>query len=84
MFSPLQLKAARTLAGWTREELANRAGIAAETIKRFELRGSDPKMSTILKVRRAFEAAGIEFVDTSDGKGEGVRFRSASPSRRRS
>jgi transcriptional regulator with XRE-family HTH domain len=75
MFSALQLKAARALAGWSREELAKRAGVAAETIKRFELRGSDPKVSTLLKLRRALASIGIEFTDAVDGKGEGVRFK---------
>jgi hypothetical protein len=28
----------------------------------------------MLKVRRALESAGVEFVDAADGKGEGVRF----------
>jgi transcriptional regulator with XRE-family HTH domain len=75
MFSALQLKAARALAGWSREELAVRAGVAAETIKRFELRGSDPKLSTLLKLRRALASIGIEFTDAADGRGEGVRFK---------
>jgi transcriptional regulator with XRE-family HTH domain len=75
MFSSPQLKAARALAGWSREELAERAGVAAETIKRFELRGSDPKVSTLLKLRRALASVGIEFTDAADGKGEGVRFK---------
>jgi transcriptional regulator with XRE-family HTH domain len=78
MFSAPQLKAARALAGWSREELAERAGVAAETIKRFELRGSDPKVSTLLKLRRALAFVGIEFTDAADGKGEGVRFKTDS------
>ena len=78
MFSALQLKAARSLAGWSREELAERSGVAAETIKRFELRGSDPKVSTLLKLRRALASVGIEFTDAADGRGEGVRFKTDS------
>jgi len=56
------------MAGWTRVQLADKAGVAAETVKRFELRGSDPKVSTMLKIRRALEAANVEFVDAADGK----------------
>jgi hypothetical protein len=58
--------------------LAKRSETAAETVKRFEFRGSDPKRSTMLKWKRALEQAGVEFLDpTDDGKGEGVRFKSA-------
>jgi hypothetical protein len=32
-------------------------------------------MSTLLNLRRALDAVGIEFVDPADGKGEGVRFK---------
>jgi hypothetical protein len=50
----------------------------AESVHGFETRGTDPKRSTMLKWRRALEAAGIEFLEpTDDGKGEGVRFKSA-------
>ena len=39
---------------------------------------SDPKRSTMLAWKRALEQAGVEFLDpTDDGKGEGVRFKSA-------
>lgn len=77
MLAPAQLRAARAIVGWSREQLAERSGTAAETVKRFELRGNDPKRSTMLKWRRALEQAGVEFVNpTEDGKGEGVRFRS--------
>jgi transcriptional regulator with XRE-family HTH domain len=78
MFTPAQLRAARALAGWSREELAEKSETSAETVKRFELQGSDPKRSTLIKWRAALSQAGVEFTDPSeDGKGEGVRFRSA-------
>jgi transcriptional regulator with XRE-family HTH domain len=77
MFTPPQLRAARALAGWSREELAERSNTAAETVKRFEFRGSDPKRSTMLKWKRALEQAGVELLDPADGRGEGVRFKNA-------
>lgn len=40
-----------------------------------ELRGSDPKVSTLLKLRKALADVGIEFIDAADGKGEGVRLK---------
>jgi transcriptional regulator with XRE-family HTH domain len=76
MFMPAQLRAARALAGWSREELAEMSGTSAETVKRFELQGSDPKRSTMMKWRSALAQVGVEFTDpTDEGKGEGVRFR---------
>jgi transcriptional regulator with XRE-family HTH domain len=77
MFTPLQLRAARILAGWSREELAERSGTSAETVKRFEFRGSDPKRSTMLKWKRALDQVGVEFLEPADGKGEGVRVKTA-------
>jgi len=75
MFTPAQLRAARALADWSREELAEQSGTSAETIKRFEIQGSDPKRSTLIKWRSALGQAGVEFTDPEDGRGEGVRFR---------
>jgi transcriptional regulator with XRE-family HTH domain len=78
MLTPAQLKAARSLAEWTRDDLAAKSGVFANTIKNFENGISDPKRSTMLKWKRALEQAGIEFLDpTDDGKGEGVRFKSS-------
>jgi transcriptional regulator with XRE-family HTH domain len=77
MLTPRQLRAARALTGYSRDALAKKSGTAAETVQGFESRGSDPKRSTMLKWKRALEAAGVEFLDAADGKGEGVRFRSA-------
>ena len=76
MLTPAQLRAARALVGWSREDLAEKSGVAAETVKRFEFRGSDPKLGTVQKWRRALELAGVEFIDSTDDKGPGVRLRS--------
>lgn len=81
MLTPPQLRAARALLGWSRDTLAAKSGTAAETVQGFESRGSDPKRSTMLKWRRALEQAGVEFQDPADGKGEGVRFRTAKDKR---
>jgi transcriptional regulator with XRE-family HTH domain len=84
MLTPAQLRAARSLLQWSREKLAEKSGVAAETVKRFEFRGSDPKQSTLLKWKRALEQAGVELID--DGAhsfegGPGVRFKSAKTKR---
>lgn len=85
MLTPAQLRAARALVGWTRDDLAAKSGVAAVTVKGFELLGADSKISTLNKMRRALEAAGIEFIDEggrSDDGGPGVRFRSRENRRR--
>ena len=76
MLTPAQLRAARALVGWSREDLAEKSGVAAETVKRFEFRGIDPKLGTVQKWRRALELAGVEFIDSTDDNGPGVRLRS--------
>lgn len=84
MLTPDQLRAARALVKWSREDLADKAGVAAVTIKGFELLGADSKISTLNKLRRALEAAGVEFID--DGAhsfegGPGVRLRGSKAKR---
>jgi transcriptional regulator with XRE-family HTH domain len=78
MLTPDQLRAARSLVKWSREDLAKKSGVAAVTIKGFELLGADSKISTLNKLRRALEAAGVEFIDDGDASldgGPGVRLR---------
>ena len=75
MFTPLQLRAARVLAGWSREDLADASGTATETVQGFEARGSDPKRSTLIAWRNALAKAGVEFTDETDEHGPGVRLR---------
>jgi transcriptional regulator with XRE-family HTH domain len=72
-----QCRAARALLDWSRKDLAERTGISIGTVFAFESAAADTKTSTVLKLQKAFTQAGIEFIDESDGKGEGARFRSA-------
>jgi transcriptional regulator with XRE-family HTH domain len=60
---------ARAGVGWGVRELAKRAGIAANTVTRIE-NGADAKQSTMDRLRRALEAAGVEFIN---GDQPGVR-----------
>jgi len=75
MLTPAQLRAARALLGWTRDDLAAESGVAAVTVKGFEYLGADSKMSTVQKMQRALEAAGIQFIDEDATGGVGVRLR---------
>jgi transcriptional regulator with XRE-family HTH domain len=76
--TPAQLRAARALLDWSRDDLARESKTSAETLKNFELRGTDPRQGTVIKWQRALERAGVRFLDTNDeGEGEGVRFKAA-------
>jgi predicted transcriptional regulator len=51
--------------GWMRQQLTDRA-MSLNAIIRLEQGVVDPRTSTIMGVRRALEAAGIEFLSLSD------------------
>jgi predicted transcriptional regulator len=71
-----QLKAARSLVGWSQEELAYAAQVSLPTIKRLEAADGvlGGRETTAQKIRIALERAGIEFIDENGG-GPGVRLR---------
>jgi len=73
-----QLRAARGLLGWSQSELAFRAGLSVPTVRRIET-ASGPRVSQEAreKLRRALEAAGIEFIEQKNSEGAGVRFQSS-------
>jgi predicted transcriptional regulator len=54
-------------------DLAERAAVSPNTIARLE-RGEDLRESTLNVIRRALEAAGVEFI-AENGGGPGVRLR---------
>lgn len=75
MISARQIRAARALLGWSQQDLADKAVLSINAVKRLENGQGDPKISTVLAVRKALEVAGIEFLSAgADGKGEGVRL----------
>jgi|SRR5271157_4790361 len=74
-----QLRAARALLRWEQSTVAAQARVSVETVKRLE-RLDGPivavKVATIEAIRRAHEAAGIEFIDPEEGKrGPGVALK---------
>ena len=75
MLTPSQVRAARSLLKWTRDDLAAQSGVFANTIKNFENGTSDPKRSTLLKWRRALEKGGVIFIYADAEAGPGVRLR---------
>jgi hypothetical protein len=74
--SSAQMRAARAMLRWSALDLALESKVGVATIRRVEvLDGEIPvTASNEAAIRRAFEAAGIEFID-ENGTGEGVRFR---------
>ena len=57
---------ARAAVGWGVRELAEKAGITANTVTRIE-NGADAKQSTMDRLQRALEAVGVEFIDENGG-----------------
>lgn len=68
--SGLQIAAAITLSGLTREALATEAGIGRNTLDRIINETAACREDTIRKVTRILEMRGVEFIDN-----EGVRVR---------
>lgn len=68
-----QIRAARALLGWSQRDLADRALLSETAILRLETNRADTRISTILKVRRALESAGIEFISRADAVGVVLR-----------
>jgi len=78
MLSSAQCKAARGLLDWTQQDLAERAGVGIVTVRQFESAANTPRRATLNVIRRAFETAGVEFIDENGG-GPGVRLRKRQP-----
>ncbi len=72
-----QMRAARTLLRMTQEELAEKSGVSAPTVKLIEQGKASPKNKTLVALQAALEDAGIVFL--ADGEmqpgGAGVRLR---------
>jgi hypothetical protein len=73
--SSAQMRAARAMLRWTALDLAAQSKVGVATIRRVEVvDGEIPvTLANEAAIRRAFEAAGIEFIE-ENGAGEGVRF----------
>jgi len=67
MIDGRQVRAARAMLGWSREELLDAAGISMSALLRLEGALADTRISTLSKVVRTLNQAGIEFVSREDG-----------------
>jgi transcriptional regulator with XRE-family HTH domain len=76
MITGLQIRSGRAALRWSADLLAQKTGLGVQTIKRLEQSNGVPpsRSSTLMDVRRAFEAAGIEFIGTPND-GPGIRMR---------
>jgi len=77
MLRPTQCRAARGLLAWSQHDLALRAGVGIVTVRQLEAGANQPRRATLDVIRRAFENAGVEFIDENGG-GPGVRLRQRS------
>lgn len=78
MITPAQCRAARALLDWPREALAEASKVGLRTLIDFERGAREPREITRDALRRAFEAAGVIFID-ENGEGPGVRLRKNGP-----
>ena len=74
MITPAQCRAARGLLAWNQQDLADGAAIGIVTVHQFEAGTSQPRLATLDVIVRAFERAGVQFIDENGG-GPGVRLR---------
>src|SRR5215813_6549637 len=77
MITPSQCRAARALLNWSQQDLAEHAQVGVVTIHQLEAGTSQPRRATLDVIRRAFERAGVVFIDENGG-GPGVRLRQRS------
>jgi transcriptional regulator with XRE-family HTH domain len=78
--TPEQCRAGRALLDWSQEDLAQRSQVAARTVRYFEKGERELIPGNIAALRRAFENAGVVFIDQNGG-GPGVRL--AKPMKRK-
>lgn len=74
-----QLRGARAMVRIEQSELASRAGVSIDTVKRLErtLGPISANVNTVAAISRVLEAAGVEFIPENGG-GAGVRLRARS------
>jgi hypothetical protein len=74
--SSTQMRAARAMLRWSAVDLAVQSKVGVATIRRVEVLDGEIPVTAANEaaIRRAFEEAGVEFMD-ENGTGEGVRFR---------
>jgi transcriptional regulator with XRE-family HTH domain len=72
LLTPGQCRAARSLIGWSQEQLAAASKVAKATIANFEAGKRESYSRTLDDIRAALESAGVEF---TNGEQPGVRMK---------
>ncbi len=75
MMTPEQSRAARGLLKLKPEDIAERAGISAPTIRSFENEARATMPADVRVLRMTFETLGVVFVDADAPAGPSVRLR---------
>ena len=77
MITSAQIRSARAMLDWSREQLSTQSGVGISALMRLESAEGVPSgnIKTFEAVQKAFENAGIEFIGTPDD-GAGVRWKS--------
>ena len=70
--SPEQSRAARAWLGWSQSDLADRAGVAKNTVQGFESGQRHLTRNNIAALRRAIETEGIRLLFDDDGSATGI------------
>lgn len=69
-----QIKAARAFLDWSQGQLAERAGLSVQTVKRIEKAGTgSASVDTVRAIMSALEAGGCTFLADDGAAGPGVR-----------
>jgi transcriptional regulator with XRE-family HTH domain len=71
--SAVQLKAARQVLGWSQDDVANASGVSTETVVYFGLGKHRASAVDLSDIKRALEAAGVEFVEIAGAVGVKLR-----------
>ena len=76
MITSAQIRAARAMLDWSREQLSDNSGVGISALMRLESAEGVPSgnIKTFEAVQRAFEKAGIEFLGGPE-EGAGVRWK---------
>lgn len=63
MISICQIRAARSLLGWSANTLSKESGVGVATIRRYEIQEGLPQgnFQKVIKIKNALESQGIEF-----------------------
>jgi transcriptional regulator with XRE-family HTH domain len=71
-----QIRAARSLLGWSQAELAKNAKVGSMTVRRFETGGGPVRgtIESLVRVQSALELAGIQFIAADEWGSVGVRL----------